>query len=200
MEQILFAGIQGEKSTRILEKTTPEMPESPEKTIYAGACGKASPRFVSGKNPSLRNDENLISNDNTLYDQRIVGMLQIGKSAALSFAIALASPAAGQEMTNQQKNAVRSAESYLSFQGFSRKGLIDQLSSPYGDGYEKEDARVAVDSLTVDWNKQAARSARGYLEMMGFSCNGLIDQLSSGYGEQFTKSQATYGAQQAGAC
>lgn len=103
-------------------------------------------------------------------------------------------------LTVQQRNAVRSAESYLSFAGFSRKGLIDQLSSSYGDGYEKADATVAVDSLDVDWNEQAAKSAEQYLEMSGFSCKGLIDQLSSQAGDKYTKDQATYGAKRAGAC
>ncbi|MEC8035961.1 MAG: Ltp family lipoprotein, partial [Pseudomonadota bacterium] len=36
--------------------------------------------------------------------------------------------------------------------------------------------------------------------MTGFSCKGLIEQLSSDAGSKFTKSQATYGAQKAGAC
>ncbi len=85
-------------------------------------------------------------------------------------------------------------------QGFSRQGLIDQLSSDFGDGYEVSDATVAVDSLEVDWNKEALDSAKLYLSMQGFSCKGLIDQLSSESGDNFTESQATYGAQQAGAC
>ena len=105
-----------------------------------------------------------------------------------------------QSLTRPQSNAVRSASQYLSMSGFSRKGLIDQLSSSYGDGYDKADATIAVDSLNVDWNEQAARSAAQYLEMSGFSCNGLIDQLSSSAGDKYTKDQATYGAQQAGAC
>jgi hypothetical protein len=110
------------------------------------------------------------------------------------------SVASAQELTGPQKNAVRSAENYLSFKGFSRRGLIDQLSSPAGDGYELADATVAVDSLTVDWNEQAVRSAQLYLQLMGFSCNGLIEQLSSDAGDKFTTSEATFGAQQAGAC
>ena len=105
-----------------------------------------------------------------------------------------------QSLTRPQSNAVRSASQYLSMSGFSRKVLIDQLSSSYGDGYDKADATIAVDSLDVDWNEQAARSAAQYLEMSGFSCNGLIDQLSSSAGDKYTKDQATYGAQQAGAC
>lgn len=97
-------------------------------------------------------------------------------------------------------NAIRSARSYLSVQGFSREGLIEQLSSPYGEGYSRADATRAVDSLGVNWNAQAVRSARSYLSMQGFSCNGLIEQLSSPYGDKYTTSQATYGATKAGAC
>lgn len=103
-------------------------------------------------------------------------------------------------MTGPQRNAVRSAKRYLDFKGFSRKGLIKQLSSDAGDGYAIEDATVAVDSLNVDWNEQAARSAESYLQMMGFSCSRLIEQLSSGAGDGFTVDQATFGATQAGAC
>lgn len=105
-----------------------------------------------------------------------------------------------QDLTNPQRNAVRSAELYLSMQGFSREGLIEQLSSPFGDDYERADAVAAVDSLSIDWNAQAARSAELYLSMMGFSCRGLIEQLSSSFGDSYTEEQARYGAEQAGAC
>jgi len=103
-------------------------------------------------------------------------------------------------LTGPQKNAVRSAKQYLDMAGFSRAGLIGQLSSSAGDGYEVADATVAIDSLNIDWNKQATRSAKQYLDMTGFSCKGLIQQLSSRAGDKYTVSQATHGAQQAGAC
>lgn len=103
-------------------------------------------------------------------------------------------------LTRAQKNAVRSAKNYLSFKGFSRDGLIEQLSSSAGDGYAFEDATIAVDSLDVDWNNQAVKAAKGYLDFQGFSCQGLIEQLSSSAGDKFTESEATYGAEQAGAC
>lgn len=103
-------------------------------------------------------------------------------------------------LTPAQQNAVRSANAYLRMSGFSRQGLIDQLSSEYGEQFSVADATVAVDNLDVDWNAQAARSAAAYLKMSGFSCQGLIDQLSSPYGEKFSVSQATYGAKQAGIC
>ena len=105
-----------------------------------------------------------------------------------------------ESLTGPQKNAVRSAKGYLRMSGFSRVGLIKQLSSDYGDGYEVADATVAVDSLKNDWNKEAVRSAKAYLRISGFSCKGLIKQLSSDHGDGYTKSQATYGARQAGAC
>lgn len=103
-------------------------------------------------------------------------------------------------VTPSQSNAIRSARSYLETSAFSRKGLIHQLSSESGEGYDLADATAAVDSLNVDWDEQAARSAKDYLDMDGFSCKGLIHQLSSSSGEGFTISEATYGAKQAGAC
>ncbi|WP_298091396.1 Ltp family lipoprotein [uncultured Sphingomonas sp.] len=99
-----------------------------------------------------------------------------------------------------QANAARSAKQYLGMTGFSRRGLIEQLSSDAGDGYSVADATAAVDSLTVDWNEQAVRSAKQYLDMTGFSCSGLIEQLSSDAGSKYTNAQARYGAKQAGAC
>lgn len=109
-------------------------------------------------------------------------------------------PTWANSLTDPQKNAVKSAQHYISVQGFSRNGLIEQLSSDYGDGYNISDATVAVDSMNIDWNKQAVRSAKQYLSIQGFSCNGLIEQLSSSYGDKYTQSQATYGAKKAGAC
>lgn len=104
------------------------------------------------------------------------------------------------KLTGPQRNAVRSARQYLSMTGFSRDGLIAQLSSEFGDGYDVADATAAVDSLDVDWNENAARSAKQYLSMTGFSCNGLVEQLSSSAGDKYTPSQARFGARAAGAC
>ncbi|MEQ1760399.1 MAG: Ltp family lipoprotein [Vicinamibacterales bacterium] len=99
-----------------------------------------------------------------------------------------------------QRNAARSAQSYLAISGFSRQGLIGQLSSEFGNQFSVADATAAVDSLNIDWNTQAARSAAAYLKISGFSCRGLIDQLSSENGSNYTVEQATYGATQAGIC
>lgn len=122
----------------------------------------------------------------------------VADAAPSSMPIAAADEAP--KLTGPQKNAVRSAKQYLRMSGFSRDGLIAQLSSDAGDGYQVADATAAVDSLDVDWNANAARSAEQYLSMTGFSCNGLVEQLSSSAGDQYTASQARYGAQAAGAC
>jgi hypothetical protein len=118
----------------------------------------------------------------------------------LTLVMSIASAATAQSLTRQQQNAVRAANAYLQMGGFSRDGLIAQLSSPYGDQFDAADARAAVDSMTVDWNRQAAISAERYMSMMGFSCRGLIDQLASSHGDQFTRAQAEHGARAAGAC
>jgi len=99
-------------------------------------------------------------------------------------------------MTTAQSSAIRSAKSYLSFAGFSRAGLLEQLTSEYGEGFAGEDAEFAVAQLEstgeVDWNQEAVESAKSYLEFQGFSRDGLYDQLTSEYGEQFTPDQANF--------
>ncbi len=125
------------------------------------------------------------------------------KSVLIAVLIAVligSTPAWAAILTGPQGNAVKSAQQYLSIQGFSRAGLIQQLSSDYGDGYNIDDATVAVDSLNIDWNKQAAISAEQYLRIQSFSCKGLINQLSSSAGNDYTESQANYGAHQTSAC
>ena len=76
--------------------------------------------------------------------------------------------------------------SYLDMSGFSRKGLIGQLSSSAGEGFSRADATFAVDHVDVNWNDEAVESAQSYLDMSSFSRQGLIDQLSSSAGEGFT--------------
>ncbi len=91
-----------------------------------------------------------------------------------------------------------SAENYLRFAPFSRKGLIQQLSSAAGDGYSVEDATFAVDSLNINYNEQATKAAKSYLAMTHFSHSGLVEQLSSDAGDGYTPEQAEYGVSHAG--
>lgn len=100
------------------------------------------------------------------------------------------------DMTMGQKQAIKSAENYLSFTAFSKKGLIKQLSSEYGDGFDEEDATFAVEYLEqngmVDWKEQAVKSAENYLSFTSFSRDGLIEQLTSDVGDQYTVEEAEY--------
>lgn len=102
------------------------------------------------------------------------------------------------EITLAMENSIDSAESYLAMGGMSRQGLIDQLSSNYGEGFGLADAEWAVSQLDVNWNEQAYQSAKSYQEMGGMSRQGLIEQLSSPYGEQFTLAEATYAVNKLG--
>jgi hypothetical protein len=99
-----------------------------------------------------------------------------------------------QEKAERRANqrALESAESYLSFSGFSKQGLYEQLSSSAGEGFTPEQAQYAVDHVDADWNKEAVESARSYLEMMPMSRTALIEQLSSSAGDGFTYEQALY--------
>lgn len=97
-----------------------------------------------------------------------------------------------EQLTIGQRNALRSAESYLRFSAFSRTGLIGQLEF---EGYDTDDATFAVDLLDVDWNEQAALKAESYLEFSSFSRSGLIDQLLF---EGFTRQEAEFGVTQVG--
>ena len=117
---------------------------------------------------------------------------------AVAAPVAVASSASA--TTGPQRQAIGAAHDYLSFEGFSKQGLIDQLSSKYGDGYSRSVATYAVNHIQVSWNAQAVRSAKDYLSFMHFSCSGLISQLSSKYGDQYTYSQASYGAHHTRAC
>lgn len=122
------------------------------------------------------------------------------KANGTSAAVAEPESASSVGLFGPKANAARNAQQYLDMAGFSRRGLIEQLTSDAGNGYSVADATAAVDSLTVDWNEQAVRSAKQYLEMTGFSCSGLVDQLSSDAGSKYTKAQARFGAEKAGAC
>jgi hypothetical protein len=97
-------------------------------------------------------------------------------------------------MTAGQENALRAAQDYIDLTGFSKAGLIDQLSSSAGEGFSKADATFAANHVDVDWNAEAVEAAQDYLDLAGFSRSGLIEQLTSSAGEQFTRAQAEYAA------
>ena len=94
--------------------------------------------------------------------------------------------------TMSQQQAVRKAESYLSFSAFSRSGLIGQLEY---EGFTTADATYAVDTVKVDWKAQAVKKAESYLKFSSFSKSGLIGQLEY---EGFSTEDATYAVGEVG--
>ena len=75
----------------------------------------------------------------------------------------------------------------------SKKGVYDQLTSSYGEGFPADAAQYAIDNMTgVDWNANALEKAKQYYYNMSMSKSAVYDQLTSEYGEQFTASQAQY--------
>jgi len=95
-------------------------------------------------------------------------------------------------LTMGQKNALKKADSYLSFSAFSYKGLVEQLEF---EGFTSEEAKYAADNCGADWNEQAAKKAKSYLSFSSFSRDGLIEQLEF---EGFTHEQAVYGVEAVG--
>jgi hypothetical protein len=95
-------------------------------------------------------------------------------------------------LTSAQKNAIGTAQDYLSTQAFSRKSLIEQLKY---EKYSTKLATFAVDAVHANWNTEAMKSAKEYLSTQHFSRGSLIEQLEY---EGFTSSQAHYGVKKAG--
>lgn len=104
------------------------------------------------------------------------------------------------QLTASQQQAVNAAQGYLNDgQGFSYNGLMSQLTSTYGEGFNQADAKFAIGYVHPDWDSQAVMAAKGYLaDGQGFSRAGLIDQLTSSYGDGFTQAQAIYAVNKVG--
>lgn len=123
-------------------------------------------------------------------------------SAPATTAAATTAPPPPPQPTVSQQQAIDAADNYLSDgQGFSQAGLIQQLTSSYGNGFSTADATFAVNSLYHPglWDAQAALSAANYMsDGQGFSCSSLLQQLTSAYGSQFTYQQGEYGVQSVG--
>ncbi|WP_240740458.1 Ltp family lipoprotein [Microbacterium sp. PI-1] len=79
------------------------------------------------------------------------------------------------KLTLGQQNAIDKAQSYLSFAGFSRSGLIEQLEF---EGFSTEDSTFGADNAGADWNAECAEKAQSYMDMSSFSRQGLYDQLA----------------------
>lgn len=102
-------------------------------------------------------------------------------------------PAPNSNETLGQKNALKSAKSYVEFSGFSYQGLIEQLEY---EKYSHEEAVYGADNCGANWNDEALESAKSYIDYSGFSYQRLLEQLEH---EKFTHEQAIYGADNCGA-
>lgn len=99
---------------------------------------------------------------------------------------------AAQGATTSQKNAVRKAQSYLNYTGFSRDGLVAQLEY---DQFSNADAIYGADNAGGNWMEEAAQKAKAYMEYSAFSRGSLIEQLRY---DKFTQEQAEHGANSVG--
>ena len=96
-------------------------------------------------------------------------------------------------VSQEYQNALTKGLSYARNLHMSKKGVYDQLTSSYGEGFSADAAQYAVDHMTsVDWNANALEKAKQYYNDMAMSKSAVYDQLVSEYGEQFTASQAQY--------
>ncbi len=98
----------------------------------------------------------------------------------------------GKEPTREQKNALKSAETYANKMHMSKKAIYNQLISEYGEQFSKEAAQYAIDNLQADWNNNALEKAKTYANKMHMSKKAIYNQLISEYGEKFTKTEAQY--------
>jgi hypothetical protein len=154
--------------------------------IVSAALGGSSPKPVVPVNPATSQGS------------------QVSEPAAQATQAPAAAPTPAAPMTpaltTSEQQAVESAQSYLDDgQGFSEQGLLQQLTSSYGEGFSAADAAFAIGYLHPDWYTQAVDSAKGYIaSKQGFSSAGLYQQLTSQYGEGFTAGQARYALSRVG--
>lgn len=95
-------------------------------------------------------------------------------------------------VSQEYKNALRSAEIYSQMMHMSKQGIYDQLTSEYGDHFDVDAAQYAIDNVDADWNTNALESGKVYYTEMAMSKPAIYDQLSSPYGDQFTAEEAQY--------
>ena len=105
---------------------------------------------------------------------------------------AVPTPEAEPKVPREYQNALESAKSYSNVMHMSKKGIYNQLISPYADKFPAEAAQYAVDNLQADYNANALAKAKEYQETMHMSSQAIRDQLTSEYGEKFTAGEADY--------
>ena len=92
----------------------------------------------------------------------------------------------------EYQSALKKADLYANKMNLSKKGLYEQLTSDYGEKFNKEAAQYAVDNVKADWKKNALAKAKLYQDKMSMSKSAIHDQLVSDAGEKFTEEEAQY--------
>lgn len=151
--------------------------------VVIAAIGRA---LEEGKTSSLKS----ASQSQSAPEAKAAPQAQSASEAAAP--AATPTPEAEPKVPREYQNALESAKSYSNVMHMSKKGIYDQLISPYADKFSAEAAQYAVDNLQADYNANALAKAKGYQETMHMSSQAIRDQLISEHGEKFTASEADY--------
>lgn len=92
----------------------------------------------------------------------------------------------------EKLNALAKAKLYSDTMHMSKAAIYDQLTSEYGEKFDKKSAQYAIDNLKADYKYNALQKAKTYQTEMNMSKKAIYEQLISEYGEKFTKSEAQY--------
>ena len=101
-------------------------------------------------------------------------------------------PAAKDDVPREHKAALEKAELYAETMSMSKKGIYEQLTSEYGEKFDKDAADYAMENIEFDWKENALKKAQTYAETMSMSDSAIYDQLVSESGEKFTEEEAKY--------
>lgn len=93
---------------------------------------------------------------------------------------------AGGSESREFRNALATANSYISSMGFSEPGLRDQLAY---EEYPEDAINYAMENVLVDYNEMALEVANSYQRSVPMSDSGLREQLTY---EGFTEEQIEY--------
>lgn len=170
-----FSG-QGRPADQSVVESTPTPKPSAPKVELVAVPGLVGQR-VAGARATLEGVGLVTVTDPAAGDDWIVVASTPGEGVRVKKgeAVGVIAEAPKPQLSIAQKNAVAKGESYLSFMGFSRSGLIGQLEY---EGFSTEDATFAADYIAPDWNAECAEKAKSYMEFQSFSRDGLYDQLA----------------------
>lgn len=96
------------------------------------------------------------------------------------------------EVPKEFKNALDKGQMYSDMMDMSKAGVLQQLTSQYGEKFPDDAAQYAIDNINADWNENALNKAKTYYDTMSMSKDAVYTQLTSSYGEQFTAEEAQY--------